>query len=142
FGHQPQVAQWNLIRLANAVAAVFESPDPLYAGLEHYATVFGETNRRMIAQKLGFAEGQPEDVRFMAELHTLLESGEVDMTLFFRALAEIDVDAPDLALFEHCFYDAAKREAAAPALKDWLARYAVRLRQDGRPAAERRAAMN
>ena len=31
FGQQPQIAYWNLTRLANALAPVFESVDPLQA---------------------------------------------------------------------------------------------------------------
>src|SRR3569623_2446364 len=37
FGAQPQVAYWNLTRLAGALAPAFESVEPLQAGLERYA---------------------------------------------------------------------------------------------------------
>src|SRR5690606_29750676 len=82
FGHQPQIAQWNLVRLANAIAPVFESHDALYAGLERYIDVFTETNRRYVAAKLGLVESLDEDMKLMADLHDLLEAAELDMTLF------------------------------------------------------------
>ena len=62
----------------------------------------------------------------MQALHALLQAAEVDMTLFFRALADVDLDAPSLAPFADAFYDDDKRDAAEPAFGDWLARYAAR----------------
>ena len=64
------------------------------------------------------------------------------MTLFFRALAEVDPGAPTLAPLGGAFYDEAKRRRAEPELNDWLARYAARVRRDGLPLRERRARMN
>ncbi len=75
------------------------------------------------------------------DLHALMHEAEVDMTLWFRALMEIDVDVPTLAPFEHAFYDAAKRDAHAPQFDDWLQRYAARLREDPLPASARREKM-
>ena len=64
------------------------------------------------------------------------------MTLWFRALADLEPDAPSLAIFDAAFYDEAKREAGAVALTEWLARYATRLREDALSASERRTRMN
>jgi serine/tyrosine/threonine adenylyltransferase len=64
------------------------------------------------------------------------------MTLFFRALAEVDIDAPTLAPFADAFYDETKRQETAPHFDKWLARYSARVRQNGSPAAERRARMH
>ena len=52
------------------------------------------------------------------------------MTLWFRALADVDPQAPTLAPMHDAFYDEAKRREAEPALDDWLARYAARLADD------------
>ncbi|NND98915.1 MAG: YdiU family protein, partial [Pirellulaceae bacterium] len=40
YGHQPQIAQWNLMQLANALVPVFDSVDPLQKGLEIYVAEF------------------------------------------------------------------------------------------------------
>ena len=64
------------------------------------------------------------------------------MTLWFRALAELDPAAPSLAVFEEAFYDAAKREAGEGAFNAWLQRYAARLADDALSAEARRARMN
>jgi uncharacterized protein YdiU (UPF0061 family) len=64
------------------------------------------------------------------------------MTIFFRALADVDVAAPSLAPFDDAFYDPERRAGVEAPLVAWLARYAARAVQDGRPAAERRAVMN
>ena len=67
---------------------------------------------------------------------------EVDMTLFFRALADLDVQAPSLAPLAHAFYDDEKREATSQAFNDWIARYAIRVRADAQDPSARRARMN
>jgi uncharacterized protein YdiU (UPF0061 family) len=64
------------------------------------------------------------------------------MTLFFRALSDVDLDAPTLAPLANTFYDEAKQRCAEPAFNDWLVRYASRVRRDGLPLAERRARMH
>jgi uncharacterized protein YdiU (UPF0061 family) len=142
FGQQPQIAYWNLTRLAMALATVFPSVEPLQEGLERYAEAFVAADRANIAAKLGLAECLDEDVERMHALHGLMQSAEVDMTLFFRALADVDVAAPTLAPLAEAFYDEAKRVAAAPRFEAWLADYALRVQRDGTPQAERKRRMN
>jgi len=142
FGRQAEIAYWNLSRLANALAPVFESVEPLHAGLQRYADAYVAAERDNIAAKLGLGECLDEDVELMQSLYALLGSAEVDMTLFFRALSDVDTDAPALLPLEGAFYDEAKRREAGPAFNDWLARYGARLRRDGLPAGERRARMH
>lgn len=142
FGQQPQIAYWNLGRLANALATVFGSHDPLYAGLQRFVDTYVEEERGNIAAKLGLAECTDEDLESMNALYELLERGEIDMTLFFRGLSDAKLDAPSLDGFAPAFYDDAKRDAVAQPLVDWLRNYAARVRRDARSAAERRAQMH
>ncbi|HUH31128.1 MAG TPA: YdiU family protein [Rhodanobacter sp.] len=141
FGQQPDVAWWNLSRLAGALAPLFASVEPLQAGLDHYAATYVAADRANIAAKLGLAECRDDDVALMQSLHALMQSAEIDMTLWFRALADIDVQAPSLVPLHAAFYDEAKRREAEPALNDWLARYAARLADDPQSPAQRRAQM-
>ena len=94
------------------------------------------------ARKLGLAECRDADVELMAALHALLQVGEVDMTLFFRALADLDPAAPSLAPFDEAFYAPERRAAVEAALLHWLQRYGARVARDARPAAERRLLMD
>jgi uncharacterized protein YdiU (UPF0061 family) len=64
------------------------------------------------------------------------------MTLFFRALSDVDLDAPTLAPLTHAFYDESKQRRTEPAFIDWLARYTARVRRDGLPSVQRRARMH
>src|SRR5678810_1323831 len=77
----------------------------------------------------------------MQSLQSLMQQAEIDMTLWFRALAEVDVQAPTLAPFSEAFYDEAKRREAEPALDGWLARSAARLADDPLSPAQRRERM-
>ncbi len=142
FGHQPQIAHWNLNRLANAVAPAFDSTDPLYAGLERYVEVYAAAERDNVARKLGLAECLAADQDLVQALYGLLYEAEVDMTLFFRGLADLDLAAPTLAPLEEAFYDPAKRRQAEPGFAAWLTRYAARAREDALGPAARRARMN
>lgn len=142
FGQQAEVAYWNLTRLANALAPAFASVEPLQAGLQQFADAFAAAERSNIAAKLGLAECLDEDIERMQALYVLLQAAEVDMTLFFRALSEVDPDAPTLSPLGCAFYAEAKQRQAEPEFLAWLTSYAARLRRDGLTPAERRARMH
>ena len=142
FGQQAQIAYWNLGQLANALVPAFGGTDALQAGLKRFVEVFTEADRSNIAAKLGLAGCLDEDEALMQALQGLLGEAEVDMTLFFRALSGVDIDAPGIAPLSHAFYDEAKLQRLGPAFQDWLQRYATRVRRDAMPPAQRRARMH
>ena len=141
FGQQPQVAYWNLGRLAGALSPLFGGVEPLQEGLQRFVEAYTFAERDTIARKLGLAECRDGDVALMETLRGLLARAEVDMTLFFRGLMDIDPMAPGLASMEHAFYDPAKREAEAGAFAAWLAQLAARWADDPLGADERRGRM-
>jgi len=142
FGWQPKIAYWNLTRLAHALAPLFEDPAALREGLQRYTDAFVAADRASIARKLGLRECTDADVERMQQLHVLLHDAEVDMTIFFRSLADVDPQAPSMAPMAEAFYDPAKRDATAPAFGEWLERYASRLRGDASTIEERHARMD
>jgi serine/tyrosine/threonine adenylyltransferase len=141
YGQQPNVAWWNLSRLAGALAPLFAGIEPLQAGLDRYAATYAAADRANIAGKLGLAECRDDDVVLMQSLHTLMQQAEIDMTLWFRALADVDAQTPSLAIFQDAFYDETKRREAESALNDWLTQYVARLATDPQSAEQRRAGM-
>ena len=142
FGWQPRVAHWNLAQLAQALSPLFGDVEPLQAGLDGYAAAFAEADRANVAAKLGLAECRDEDVERMRRLQSLLHAAQLDMTLFFRALSDLDPARPSLAPFEEAFYAREAREAHAPALLDWLRDYGQRLARDPSDPSSRRARMH
>jgi serine/tyrosine/threonine adenylyltransferase len=151
FGNQPRIAQWNLIRLANALAPLIADEAALEHGLAVFATTYEEAWRRMLADKLGLLGlGQEGDEALLADLFELLQQVETDMTLFFRGLMSIPVDgafetidraggeASLAGMLRGAFYDEA--QALAPEhlarLGSWLRRYVARTRLDGRGGQE------
>ena len=142
FGQQPQIAFWNLSRLAGALMPVFDGVDALQEGLQRYATTLARLDKEMGAAKLGLLSLDENDLLLRQQLHGLLHDAEVDMTIFFRALADVDLETPGAGVFHDAFYDAGKRARLEPDFIDWLQRYAARAQRDARPSAERRTAMN
>ncbi|HJR73627.1 MAG TPA: YdiU family protein [Luteimonas sp.] len=142
FGWQPKIAHWNLARLAQALAPLFSSVEPLQAGLDRYAAAYTQADRDNIARKLGLAECRDEDVDLTRDLHALMQDVEVDMTIFFRALAQVDPESPSLSPLTEAFYDEEKRLHAESAFGEWLSRYATRLRDDPLSPVERRERMD
>jgi uncharacterized protein YdiU (UPF0061 family) len=142
FGWQPKIAHWNLLRLAQALSPLFDGADALQAGLDRYAAEYTRADRASTAAKLGLRECSDMDVELARDLYALLHAHEVDMTLWFRGLAGIDVDAPSLEPLRGAFYDADKLAAGEAALDGWLQRYASRLREDACDPAARRTAMH
>ncbi len=150
FGNQPQIAEWNLTRLASALASLVED----HAALEQGLAVFGETFhnawRETLADKLGLASlGHEGDDALLSDLFDLLQQVETDMTLFFRGLMTIPMDAaadhadnPDhmddgalAGLLRRAFYtEQAFEPAQLSHLTGWLRRYIARVRLDAEVA--------
>ncbi len=155
FGWQPAVARWNLMRLAQALSPLFGDAAPLQAGIDRFGVVYAEADRDITARKLGFAECRDADVALIRDLHALMHASEADMTLTFRALADVTPQAaqagPPAELssdaFARCpalraaFYDTARRDAQAVGWQAWLQRYAMRLAEDALPPEARAARM-
>lgn len=89
FGHQAQVAQWNLLQLANALYPLVEQEEPFIEALNHFSKSYEHRYLEMMGHKLGFAAPQPGDEALVKALEILLCSTETDMTLFFRLLSRV-----------------------------------------------------
>ena len=136
FGAQEQIAYWNLARFGEALVPVMPSVDLLHAGMERFVTELSRVSRQTIASKLGLRDCSDEDVPLMHDLQGLLHAAEVDMTIFFRRLAALDLEAPSLDTVEAAFYNNETRCAYEPAFRAWFDRYTARVRLDG-PDPER-----
>jgi uncharacterized protein YdiU (UPF0061 family) len=141
FGHQAQIAYWNLTRLASALVPLFATHDALHEGLARYEAVYVDTFREHASAKLGLAACTDEDLEHLHALYRLMHAAEMDMTITFRALADVDWDVPSSAPFADAFYDEGKRTANELALDAWLARHAARVRADTLAPAARRLRM-
>lgn len=142
FGAQPHIAHWNLLQLANALYTVIDDEAALRAALDAYVQHYETSSREMNAAKLGLSTLEDDDVDSLSRLQALLTRGEIDMTLFFRALARLDTDAPNLATFDSAFYTDENRRKVEADLHDWLKAYAARSQRDPLPRTEQIRRMN
>jgi serine/tyrosine/threonine adenylyltransferase len=142
YGKQPAIAQWNLSRLAGAIAPLMNDQTALQVGLNRYAELFNTTHRAMNAEKLGLLNFQEEDTVLTQDLFQLMQKMQIDMTLFFRALASINIKEISLTLFESVFYDDSLKETHRSELLNWLARYATRISTQNEKDHARRQRMD
>ncbi|MEN9509128.1 MAG: hypothetical protein RLZZ621_1691 [Gemmatimonadota bacterium] len=145
FGQQPDIAHWNLVRLAKALAPLFATVEPLQQGVDRFAELFTAEYARMNAAKFGLSESGTRSDEIVRDGLQLLYDSTADYTRFFRTLGSLPAVRPDTAavsLFSDGFYDAARRDAQAEALDAWLTRWYEQQAASGRSAEERRAAMD
>ncbi|MBP7930444.1 MAG: YdiU family protein [Acidimicrobiia bacterium] len=157
FGTQPQVAQWNLACLASSLLPLIDSVEPLQEAVDGFMVECAALWRSSTAAKLGLRSIDPEaDADLIAGLDALFEESEVDMTLFYRGLADVPTqpslsdagadDSRELLLgndtLRSAFYNDSELAAALPRWTAWLDQYRSRARQDDRDDAERRDSMN
>ena len=147
FANQPGIAQWNLLQLANAIYPLIEEAAPLEHVLTGFEAAYRERYRVMMAQKLGFRSFEAAtDVALVEDLLEVLTLAETDMTLFFRALADLTpstAPADRISALQHVYYMPAQLTAQTrDRTTRWLTDYLGRTARDGLPAEQRRASMN
>ncbi|MEO6774914.1 MAG: protein adenylyltransferase SelO [Kofleriaceae bacterium] len=137
FGNQPAIAHWNLAQLAKALAPVCENPGEqarLRAAVDAFPREFSSLYRHTMLRKLGLAgrgDTIVEDDGLLAELAELMQSIEVDFTLWFRRLAEPE------RLPEAIYGEVTPLHRAM--IARWLERYRARVAVEGLSEAERAA---
>ncbi|MDD2720034.1 MAG: YdiU family protein [Gallionella sp.] len=141
-GQQPDIARWNLQRLAEALAPVAPEQAALDAGLAHFDATLQARLGDMLAAKFGWLAWQQGDAALVNDIFELMQRCEVDMTEFFRALANVAQPAPDVETLRSAFYRDALYQNHRELFADWLARYAARLAQQDDTDAARRERMN
>ncbi len=145
FGYQARIAHWNLAQLANAIYPLIQDPAPLEAGLKRFEGDYLDGWRDMMLGKLGLTEFQAgTDAALLDGLNDVLQVVETDMTIFYRALAEVTPDQTDpLAVISDAFYTPAEvtRDKAGQ-IRGWLERYQRRLGEQALDHETRRAQMN
>ncbi len=141
FGHQPQIAQWNLAQLANAVYPIIGQADQLQESLAEYADRYQQRWQTMMGQKLGlFHFDQGTDLQLIDELLKILTIVETDMTIFFRRLADLHLhvkkneteNQPDLLeTFSDAYYQPSQVTSTYRSrLNRWLQDYYDRVQKE------------
>lgn len=129
YGNQPQMAQWNLARLAEAMLSLFADEEEAAVAaatevLQQFPARFRSHWDEGMRAKLGLAEEHDGDQQLFDDLLAHLHAEQLDYTATFRSLASV------------------VRGVAPGSLGDWQARYAERLAAEGRPPADVAAAMD
>ena len=126
YGNQPNIARWNLARLAETLLPLL-SDDPeeavaqATAVIEAFPVQYAAQRLRGQRAKLGLrrADGVDDmaDAQLAQDWLSLLQAGQVDYTLAWRHLADMAAGEP-ASLRAHF--------AESTALEDWLARWRAR----------------
>jgi len=146
FGNQPQVAQWNLYQLANALYPLINEAEPLEKILDSFINDYEEGYKNMFLSKLGFFTSSETDDKIIQGIEEILQLSETDMTIFFRNLSQIkksDVVEQAFEKIEYAFYlpEEIKGEIL-DAWQKWLSVYLRRLKVETLSDEERTAKMN
>jgi uncharacterized protein YdiU (UPF0061 family) len=150
YGQQPNIALWNLARLGEALSPLIANPDDLHRGLDVYRDTFDTVYTEMLRDKLGLeALDTTGEDPLLVGLFQLLEAEETDMTIFFRRLSGVPVDAD--AAPDATWLDPIRDAFYAPHVLDgphgsrvvqWLRDYAARVRSGGQSHDTRVARMH
>lgn len=133
FDQQPDVAAWNLTKLAQTLVPLM-SVETASQAIGEYPQAFGKAYLERMSAKFGLPPGS-ETASLVMDALQLLAQNHVDYTIFLRRLCDFDsrLDAANAPLRD-LVLDRAGFDA-------WAARYAATLRQQGSLDAERGQAM-
>jgi uncharacterized protein YdiU (UPF0061 family) len=148
FGHQPQVAQWNVAQLARALVPLVDDIEPLRLTIERFPAALASMQRHTSLRKLGLVgrgDTAAKDDELLAALGNLLVATETDMTMFFRLLARVSPLDPDAACatLRGAYYAPDGPSGLVDAMtRSWLELYAERIDLERVEDGERRQRMD
>jgi uncharacterized protein YdiU (UPF0061 family) len=133
FDRQPAIGHWNLAVLARAMASLV-SEDALRAGMTDYGDTFNQHFMRGMRGKLGLHRELDSDGTLILDCLTMLASGRLDYTLFFRLLGDWQCNPEHThALRDHT--------VDIGTFDRWFEQYRQRLQHETCPPEQRQAAM-
>lgn len=141
YGRQPDIARWNLERLADALHTVFPDAQKMAQCIAHYDQVYMQDLTQSLAGKFGFDTWQDADGELVNNVFELMSRAEVDMTLFFTHLAQIDIQQPKLETLKIAFYTEQGYANYQQNFETWLSAYAGRIKQANQTSETRLARM-
>jgi uncharacterized protein YdiU (UPF0061 family) len=151
--NQPRIALWNLAQLGNALYPLINAVEPLQQALENYRAEYERCAQRDMTNKLGLSQFDAvQDQPLTENLLHVLQSAEIDMTIFYRLLARVSpddihqyTDQQWVDIVRPAYYQAPDANAEN-IMANWLRSYAQRLQQDfvvnGNDDLQRRQRMN
>ena len=145
YGNQPNIGLWNLFQLANALYPLVGEAKPFEDVLNQYKLDFEKKSLEMMRAKLGLVTEEPSDVTLTAQLEDNLQLSETDMTIFFRLLADFNVEQPQngLSVVHKAFYSPDELDdERKQKWNDWFVDYAKRLKREDTNSMERKKQMN
>jgi serine/tyrosine/threonine adenylyltransferase len=129
FDQQPDVAAWNITKLAQALVPLM-SVETASQAIAEYPQVFGRAYLERMAAKFGLTPGG-ETAGLIMDALQLLAQNRVDYTIFLRRLCDfVSHDGAANVPLRDLFLDRTAFDA-------WAARYAAALRQSGSIDADR-----
>lgn len=139
YGQQPNMANWNLARLAETLLSLIDPDDGdnavrlATAELNRFSAIYTECWLEGMRAKIGLGDIDLDDLALMNDLFGAMGGQHVDFTQFFRRLAEVvgGDDADVLSLFND------PSEA-----KIWLRKWRARLAKNPMEVPDRIMAMN
>ena len=127
FNKQPEIGLFNLSCLAQALLPeLHENSDEAVtlakAALGEYQEIYSTQYNAMMSKKFGFTLALEDDKKIITTLLDLLETNNVDYTLFFRKLSQL-ISEEDKTTCRDLFIDRASFDS-------WFEQYQERLQQE------------
>ena len=95
FGNQPNIAHWNLARLAECFIPLIDKDektaiDTIMPVLKSYADKYETAFNHMMANKLGFNKSSNATVKLSNDLLSLMQQNKLDYTQTFHSLSSLN----------------------------------------------------
>ena len=95
YANQPHIAQWNLIRLAEALLPLIDENRELAIeksedALNSFEILYKDSWKSMMRSKIGLSQADPEDEQMITELLDYMHQNQLDYTNTFRDLTQMN----------------------------------------------------
>jgi uncharacterized protein YdiU (UPF0061 family) len=138
YGNQPQIAHWNLTRLAEAMLPLLnevtvEAIEDAQEALAAFGPTFERAYHDGLCRKIGLTDEHAQDIELASTVLSAMTENQVDFTLFFRRLSGVLAgnDEPVRSLF-----------VDPTAFDRWAQQWRARLLQDNLEPQARQIAMD